>query len=89
MRGVGAAGSSRVAYFIGDYSSGRLFDTDGVRSLDQGRDDDESSWYTFTEEDVGTRYFRLVADHDSEVDEENESNNTVRIGSIHSCHRTT
>ena len=78
--GVGAAGSSRVAYFIGDYSSGRLFDTDGVRSLDQGRDDDESSRYTFTEEDVGTRYFRLVADHDSEVDEENESNNTVRIG---------
>ena len=78
--GGGSAGRSRLAYQIGDSSSGRLFDTDRVASLDPGRDDDEAAKYTFTEGDVGSSYFRLVADHDSEVDEENESNNAVLIG---------
>ena len=78
--GGGSAGRSRLAYQIGDSSSGRLFDTDRVASLDPGRDDDEAAKYTFTEGDVGSSYFMLVADHDSEVDEENESNNAVLIG---------
>ena len=78
--GGGPAGRSRLAYHIGNYSPGRLFDTDSVRSLNSGRDDDEAAKYTFTEDDVGTQYFKLVADHDSEVDEESESNNTTLIG---------
>ena len=78
--GSGSAGSSELAYHIGRSSPDRLFDTDRVRSLNSNESDRESVTYTFTNNDVGIQYFRLVADHDSEVDELNESNNSVLIG---------
>ena len=78
--GSGSAGSSELAYHIGRSSPDRLFDTDRVRSLNSNESDRESVTYTFTNNDVGIQYFRLVADHDSEVDELNESNNSALIG---------
>ena len=87
--GGGPAGRSRLAYHIGNYSPGRLFDTDSVRSLNSGRDDDEAAKYTFTEDDVGTQYFKLVADHDSEVDEESESQQHHLDRPVHRHARTT
>ena len=49
-------------------------------SLNPDESDRESVTYTFTNSDIGTQYFRLVADHGSEVDEQNESNNSVTFG---------
>ena len=78
--GSGSAGSSELAYHIGRSSPDRLFDTDRVGSLNANESDRESVRYTFTNDDIGTQYFRLVTDHDSEVDEQNESNNSALIG---------
>ena len=64
--GSGSAGSSELAYHIGRSSPDRLFDTNRVRSLNSNESDRESVTYTFTNNDIGIQYFRLVTDHDSE-----------------------
>ena len=78
--GSGSAGRSKLAYYIGSSSAGRKIGDDSVESLDPGRNDGETMTYTFTDADVGTQYFRLVADSNSNIDEENEGNNTILIG---------
>ena len=81
VRNIGSApaGITRLAYFIGR-TSGHRFDTDSVGSLDPDEYDRESARYTFTDDDVGTQYFVLEADHDHEVEEPDEINNTAVIG---------
>ena len=77
--GDGAAGRSDLAYYLGS-ASGRRLDTGRVGSLDPGDTDNNSESYTFVDDDVGTQYFTIVIDFDSEVDELDESNNTAVIG---------
>ena len=81
VRNIGnaAAGRTRLAYFIGR-TSGHRFDTDSVSSLAPDERGSESARYTFTDDDVGTQYFVLEADHDYEVQESDEINNTAVIG---------
>ena len=73
--GDSPAGASQLEYQIVDSFLGQPFGADSVRSLGPNRTSDKSYRYTFTEADIGIRQFRLVADRDSVVDEQDESNN--------------
>ena len=79
--GQDSAGRSRLAYSIGNHPS-RLSSVgyDSVASLDPNESGDVSIYYTFTSSDIGTKYFVLDADYESDVSESDESNNRTTIG---------
>ena len=78
--GASAAGTSGISYQIGEPSDWSSWKIDTLVRLRPSQTFQTLVRYTFTEKDVGTRYFRLVADHASEVDETDESNNVAMIG---------
>ena len=73
--GSGNAAGSELAYHIGGSFHEWVIDTDNIRSLRPRMTAEESTTYTFTQDDIGTRHFRLVVDHHTEIDEQDESNN--------------
>ena len=77
------AGSSYVGYYIGTNSTDTSdrFDRDYCGSISAGGGSSESEPYTFTSDDVGTRYFVFKADYLDDVDEDdNEDNNLNHFG---------
>ena len=78
--GSGPAGASGILYQIGGSSEYLWWGIDSVRSLNPGETSQMSIRYTFTDDDVGSQYFRLIADYYSEVEESNETNNAAMVG---------
>ena len=76
--GAGSAGSSEIKYYLSNQEIGR----DNVGSLNPRGTSGESIYYRFTESDVGTHYIKVVADSDTEIDEDNESNNETSTGNF-------
>lgn len=79
-QGNGAANStSQVGYYLANTCAppdlSNRFGSDTVQALDPGQSDAESDSYTFTSNDVGTRYFLAKADYLDDVPESDEINN--------------
>ena len=78
--GEGTPGVSGILYQIGDPSDWFWWSIDTLLPLHPGETSEVSIAYTFTDEDAGSQYFRIMADYDSEIDELDESNNVAVIG---------
>jgi len=80
------AGSSRVGFYLGtsstDYSE--MYDYENTTSLDPDEiENEESDEYTFTTNDIGTRYLNFFADYDHDVEEGTaEGNNKQSWGAF-------
>lgn len=77
------AESSSLGYYISDSNNdlGTRWENDGVGSLSPGTGSKESESYTFTNSDIGQRYFAFKADYRNEVDEgDAESDNVTFYG---------
>ncbi len=72
--GSGAAGSSRLTYYIGRSFPDRKIGEDDVSSLNPGGNSSEFLTYTFTDADVGAQRIWVLADSDNVVEEEDETN---------------
>ena len=82
-QGSGSAGSSSLGYYFASSrnDTSDRWESDGVSSLDAGEGDGEYENYTFTQSDVGTRYFVFKADRNDDVtDEVSEGNNVTSFG---------
>ena len=82
--GNGTAPSTRLGYYINSSSSlsgADRWEDDGTGELEKNEGSSENEEYTFTEADIGTRYFILLADWEDDVDEgDNEDNNDAHWG---------
>ena len=80
--GKGDAASSYVGYYIGTSKTdvSDRWGSDSVAALSYNEGNAESSSYTFSTADLGTRYFVLKADYKETVEEDSESNNTAYYG---------
>jgi uncharacterized repeat protein (TIGR02543 family) len=81
--GGSEAGSSRLGYYINTSAgntSGSPITWDNVPSISAGRGSNHQTSYTFTSNDVGTRYFVFEADYLNQVEEANENNNVASFG---------
>jgi len=81
--GGASAGSSRLGYYIkssANNASGSPFSWTQVPGLAAGSVSYQNTTYTFTSQDVGTRYFVFEADYLNQVDEDNTNNNVRSFG---------
>ena len=81
--GGATAGSSKLGYYIKTSegnTTGSPFTWRKIYSLQPGQNLGYEVNYTFTSNDVGTRYFVFEADYLDEVDEANENNNVKSFG---------
>ena len=82
--GDGSAASSTLGYYLSTTSTGtsNRIGTDSVGALDPDDSSSESMTYTFTDSDLGTRYFVVKADYNGSISESDDNNNTASFGSF-------
>ncbi|GAO31648.1 InlB B-repeat-containing protein [Geofilum rubicundum] len=77
------ANTSRVGFYIKsseNNTDGTPFATGSVPVLNSNSFSPQQTFYTFTSNDVGSRYFVFEADHLNQIDESNKSNNVRSFG---------